>query len=102
MSPSARYGRASPSKKAVQKHTRRVEIVSARETAPPIGRRTITQAGSEISSQELPPPRRESAQESRGTETIGVEIVCELEKLHDDSGRDSPDVPAVHVEMITG
>src|ERR1051325_7878205 len=102
MPPSAMYGHASPSKKAVQKQTRRAEIVSARETALPIGRRTITQAAAERFSQELRPARLKLAQGRGGTDTIGVEIVRELEKLHDDSGGDSPNVPAVHVKMRTG
>src|SRR5690242_5399241 len=101
MSPSASYGHASPSRKAAQKRTRQAETVWDRETALPIGRRTITQAASEILSQLIRPARRELPQASGATGTIGIEVVRQLEKLHDDSGGDTPDIPVVHIKMIT-
>src|ERR1044071_3976937 len=85
-----------PSKRAAQKRTTQTERVSDRETALPVVRRTLAQAASEILSQEILPGRRELLRGSSG-----IEIVRQLEKLHDDSGCNTPDVPAVHVKMIT-
>lgn len=47
------------------------------------------------------PARTESSERKRKLTALGTEIINQLQKLHDDSRSDAPNVPAVDIEMVT-